>query len=295
MALDRIRWKGEQSFRTMAYYFSVRWNVEAAEDYIRHTLGDFAVPRDPVEYPEIWAPGIPPQYSIVKRRSGGSRYYLLYGDGIMKNANQLGDVLARLVLHVNAQTVRQTSAFLLIHAGAVSTPAGAGILLPARAGGGKTTLVTALVRTGFLFLSDEAGAVDPVSRMLYPFQRPILLKRGHAEIFPDLYGRGNGSAGGGMWHVRPEDIRYGAQGGPCSIRFVVPHQYRRGTPTQVTPLTHAEGAMALLGNALNLPRYGSRALALAADVVRQARSYRLVSGDLDEAVRAITELTGLAE
>jgi len=42
---------------------------------------------------------------------------------------------------------------------------------------------------------------------------------------------------------------------------------------------------------MNLPRYRARALPLVAAVVRRARSYRLVSGDLQEAVSAITELS----
>jgi hypothetical protein len=292
IALDRIRWKGEQNFRMLSYYFSVRWTIEAAGEYIGRWLSDFAVPRDPEEYVEVWAPGVPPQYSIMKRRSGPNPYHLLYGDGVMLQSDKLTDILARLVWHVHSRALRQTGDFLLVHAGAVSTPAGEGILLPAPAGYGKTTLVTALVRAGFLYLSDEAGAVDPVSRRLYPFQRPITLKKGHAAIFPDLYRSENGSAsaGGGMCHVRPEDV--GARGGPCRIRFVVAHRYRPDAPTQITPLTPAQGAMELLTNALNLPRYRSRALPLVADVARRARSYRLVSGNLDEAVRAITELTG---
>jgi hypothetical protein len=277
----------------LSYYFSVRWSLEAAGEYIRHVLGDFAVPRDPDEYNYIWTPGLPPQYSIVRRRSGKLRYRLIYGDAVMQTAYTLNDLLAHLVWHISSQVIRQTGDFLLIHAGAVSTSAGEGVLLPAPSGHGKTTLTTALVRAGFLYLSDEAGAIDPISRRLYPYQRPLILKDGHAKVFPDLYRNANGSApaGAGMCHARPEALRPEAKGGPCRIRFVVAHQYRRGAPTQITPLTPAQGAMELLNNALNLPRYGSRALPLVADVVRRARNYHLVSGDLDEAVQAITDVT----
>ncbi len=293
IALDRIQWKGEQSFRMLSYYCSIRWNVDAAGAYVRRWLGDFTVPDDPEELGEIWAPGLPPLYSIVRRRPGPDAYNLLYGEGIMLSSRDLESVLAQLVWHVHSQAIRTTGDFLLIHAGSVSTRAHEGVLLPAPSGYGKTTLVTALVRAGFLYLSDEAGAVDPVSRKLYPFARALTLKDGHASVFPDLYRTGNGSgwAGAGMRHIRPEDIRPGARGGPCRIRYVVAHQYSPGEPTRVTPLTPAQGAMVLLANTLNLPRYRSRALPLVADVARGARSYRLVSGDLDEAVRAIRELT----
>lgn len=293
VVLDRIRWKGEESFRMLSYYFSVRWNVEKAGDRVLYALGDFVVPPDPEEQPEIFAPGLPPRYTIVRRRSGDNRYYLMYGDGIMIGADVLGPLLARLFWHINTQTLRQSSDFLLIHAGSVSTPAGDGVLLPARSGGGKTTLVTALVRSGFTYLSDEGGAVDPVSRMLYPYPRALTLKLGHADVFPELCGRVNGSEWyeGSRW-IHPAEIRPGAVGStPCPIRFIVAPEYRPGATTELTRITPAEGAMVLLTHSINLRRYRSRALPLAAEVARRARCYRMVSGNLDDAVRAITELT----
>jgi hypothetical protein len=287
-ALARVRWKGEETFRTLSYYFSIRWNAEAAGEHVRRTLGNFVAPRDPSEYAEPRTPGLPPQYSIVK---SGRTYTLFFGDGTLRSNNRLGVVLGRLFWHVNQHTIRRTGDFLLIHAGAVSTPGGEGILLPARSGGGKTTLTTALVRAGFQYLSDDAAPVDPVTGTLYPYPKAISLKEGPVPVFPDLYAsRKRADWVDGHW-IRPTDIRPGAVGGPCRIRFVVAHEYRPGAPTHVAPLTAAQGAMELLNNALNLFFYRSRALPLVADVARGARSYRMISGDLDDAVRAITELT----
>jgi hypothetical protein len=45
-------------------------------------------------------------------------------------------------------------------------------------------------------------------------------------------------------------------------------------------------------HAINLSQYGARALPLLADVARGARSYRLVSSDLSEAVHALLALVG---
>jgi hypothetical protein len=292
--LDRVRWRGEQTFRMLSYYFAVRWNLEKAGQRIMYALRDFAVPPDRSEHPEVLAPGVPPLYSIVRSRSGDSLYHLLYGEGTMRSAANLGTLLAPLFLHINAQTLRQSSDFLIIHAGSVSTPAREGVLLPARSGGGKTTLVTALVRAGFQYLSDEGGAVDPVSGMLYPYPRAITLKMGHANVFPELCGPLTGPdwSHGCKW-IHPADIRPGAVGvGPFPIRFVVAHEYRPGAATELTPITSAEGAMELLTNSLNLPRWRSRALPLVARVAREAQCYRMVSGSLDEEVRTIIELTG---
>jgi hypothetical protein len=291
MTLDRIRWKEEHYFRSLSYYFSVRWNNEALGAQVLHLLGDFSVPRDPDEENPIWAPGLPPRYSLEKRSSGESRYYLLYGESIMAQGNLLHPIMTRLIWHVHTHSVRITGDFLLIHAGSVTTPAGEGVLLPAPSGNGKTTLTTALVRAGFRYLSDEAGAIDPVTRRLYPFQRPLILKEGHAQVFPDLYRIGNGSTRKGMRHLRPELIRQEPKGEPCEIRFVIAHKYQPGARTTITPISKAEALMELVNNVSNLHRYRGRALPLLAPVARRARSYRLVQGNVDEAVEAITAVT----
>lgn len=299
-ALDRVRWKGRQAFRVLSYYFLIRWNVEKVEDLVRNSLGDFAVEPDLAET-EIGdglrrSAGLPIQYSILKSRSTAHPYSLFFGGGEhggdeLMASNLLADVLGKLFWHVNQFAIRQTGDFVLIHAGAVSTPAGEGMLLPAHSGGGKTTLTTALVRSGFQYLSDDAAPVDPISRTLYPYPKPISLKDRHDPVFPDLHPSGKRTDWVSALWIRPGQIRPGAVGEPCRIRFVVGYQYRPGAPTEISPVTPAEGAMDLLNNSLNFPRYRARLLPLVADIAREARSYRLVSGDLDEAVRAITAVT----
>jgi hypothetical protein len=298
-ALDRVRWKGQECFRLLSYYFLIRWNVEEAGERVRQALTDFAVPPDPAET-EIGdgrrrTPGLPLRYSILKSRSTAYRYNLFFG-GDQRGGDELWisdrleDLLSKLFWHINQFAIRQTGDFVLIHAGAVSTPAGEGMLLPARSGRGKTTLTTALVLAGFQYLTDDAAPVDPVSGTLYPYPKPVTLKTGSGSVFPDLYSRTRTASVNWRW-MRPAQIRPGAVGGPCRIRFVVAHEYRPGAPTEITRVTPAEGAMDLLNNNLNFPRYRARALPLVADIARESRSYRMVSGNLDEAVRAITELT----
>jgi len=295
MALDRIRWKGQGTYRVLSYYFSVRWNVDGIEDMLDRILGPFAVAEDPEEHLYPSAPGLPPQYFIIRRRSEATPYRLLYGEGEMHRSADLTSVLGQLLIHINQLAIRRSGDYLLIHAGAVRTPSGDGVLMPAQSGSGKTTMVTGLIRAGFDYLSDEGGAIDPVTRMLYPFQKALWLKKGHASLFPELCPNGDGSAWlSGLWPVSPEHIRPDSVGSPCPIRFVIGLTYRSGAPTEVTPVTTAEGAMLILGNAFNLAIYRSRALQLAADVARQARSYRLVSGDLQGGLRAIMNLTGSA-
>jgi hypothetical protein len=294
MKLDRIRWKGEATYRALSYYFSVRWNVEGIEAFLDRAFGSFAVAVDPDESPWFFTPNVPPQYSIIRRSSERNPYRLLYGgvEGELTRGNNLESVLGQLLTHVNGLAVRRSGDYLLIHAGAVSTPAGQGVLLPAVSGSGKTTLTAALVRSGFRYLSDEAGAIDPVTRMLHPYHKALTLKEGHASVFPELCPNGDGKSWlVGQWPVPTDEIRAGSAGSPCRIRFIIAPTYQSGAATDVTPVTPAEGAMLLLTNTLNLPVYRGRALLIATDVARQARSYRLVTGNVEDALEAITQLT----
>src|SRR5439155_12957010 len=114
--LDRVRWKGEETFRVMSYYFSARWNFQQAEDMLRRTLGHFVVERDPDEYVSPRTPGMPSQYSIVRRRTLNGIFHLFVEESSITSSKLLGSVIAQLLWHVNGQVLRRTGDFLLIHA-----------------------------------------------------------------------------------------------------------------------------------------------------------------------------------
>lgn len=202
-----------------------------------------------------------------------------------------GNLLERFFWHVNAETIRRTGDFLLIHAGAVSTPAGEGVLIVGGSGSGKTTLTAGLVRRGFGYLSDDAGAIDPVTRRLYPYPKALSVKEGRSDPFPEWTASDGARLPRNERHVLAEDIRPGCISGPCDVRFVISHRYQPGSETTLTPLTPAGGILELSRNALNLPVYGSRGMTLLADVARGARHATLSSGSLGDAVEAVVELT----
>ena len=294
--LQRVRWKGQATYQALSYSFEVRWNSDPIGDYVRSVLEPFAVPSDPWEQRSPTTRSTPPTYFVVQGRpSDDARYELLFGDQFafttMMRSSQLTNVLTHLFWHINSEATQRTGDFLLVHAGAVVTPGGDGVLLPAPSGSGKTTLVAGLVRGGFSYLSDEAGAIDPVTGKLHAYPKALTLKRSPRELFPGL-GSGNGGryVQRGPWYVRSEDLRPGAAGEPSAVRFVVAPRYREGGRTELAPMSRAAGVVELCNNTLNLPLYRSRALTLLARVVAQARCYRLEYGDLDEGVRAISRL-----
>jgi hypothetical protein len=285
---------GQNWYRSLTYYFHLEWNSDLMGGYAQKVLSTFSVPRDLGEERIPPTPGLPPSYALVDlgpESTDQFRYQLHYHGQRIAASEEPEYPLSHLFWHTNMETGRQTGSFLIVHASGVRSEAGHGILFPGQPGAGKSTLVTALVREGFGYLSDELGVIDPVTGFLYPYPRAITLKnslifdryRDLAPSHPPLTPS--------QWHLRPDDIRPAAVAGPCPPRLVVYPEYRHGAATELTRLSPGAGILALVQNAVNLPLYGARALKIFAKVAADAEFYRLVSGDLEEAVDAVIGLS----
>jgi hypothetical protein len=207
-------------------------------------------------------------------------------------ARDAPNVLDRLFWHVNMEALLRTGDYLLIHSGSVVTPEGAGVLIPGASGSGKTSLATALVAAGFGFLSDEAGAIDPVTGRLFPYRRAIALKSGAFTEFKALRPkRIPAFAPKSQWYLQPDDIRPGSAAQPSHVGFVFLSRFEKGQPTTLTEIGRAEAVVELMKNCVNISTYRGRAVAVLANALRRARCYRLVRGALDEGVRAVLQTT----
>jgi hypothetical protein len=281
-------WLGECHYRMLSFHFGVRWNSQVLWGAFSQTVEQFDSGRRPAEDLDTSFP----LYSLVEVPPPGPlRYRVLFGETLVSGSDLPGPVLDVLFWHLNTEITRRSGDFLLVHAGAVATPAGAGLLLPAPSGHGKSTLVAGLVRAGFGYLSDEAGAVDPVSRKVYPYPKALSLGWDVLDThFPDLLDGADRQAH--QRHVHPDRLRPGAIAEPCAVRFVIAHRYRAGAPTSITPISLGSAAMELGRNAMNLSVYRERALTLLSDLASGAVGYRMIHGNLYEAVEAIRRVTG---
>lgn len=79
-----------------------------------------------------------------------------------------------LVADLQSTLARLSSDWTFIHAGVVAV-AGRAIVLPAVSGGGKTTMVAALLAEGAKYLSDEFAVVDPMGRV-HPYPRNLAIR-----------------------------------------------------------------------------------------------------------------------
>jgi hypothetical protein len=284
--LKRMRWTGQRAYRLLSYSFSLRTNRAPIVGLVDDVFAAFALPTSAALNGEV--------YRIVDLGTPEPRRYrLLRGDEQLIGSSVLGDVVHQLTYHAMVRMSEHSQEFVLIHAGAVVTPGGKGVLLPASTGSGKTTLVTGLVRVGFGFLSDEVGVIEPWTARLHPFPRALNLRDGSLALFPDLIPEDVGMPGGRRPRYREVgEIRQGSQAAPTQIGFVIAPRHYEGARTEVIPLSAPETVKELWANAMNRALHGAQALPILADVAGKVRGYRLISGDLEEAVQVVSELTG---
>jgi hypothetical protein len=121
---------------------------------------------------------------------------------------------------------------IFIHAGVVGHR-GAAIVVPGRSFAGKTMLVTALVRAGATYYSDEFAVLDEQG-LVHPYAKPLSL-RGDDLMQTDHPVESLG------WTAGSEPLRLGA---------IVITSYRADAEWRPRRVTGGEGAMALLANAV---------------------------------------------
>jgi hypothetical protein len=185
------------------------------------------------------------------------------------------------------QIAATSSTCIALHSGAVRSPGGEVLLLPALSGSGKTTLTAALVRAGWDYGTDEAVGVRAGSLTAVAYPKPLVL---------DLESRALlGLPATGSLNVLPSELRADAVAlrgdiGPVA-RVVLPH-YEEGASVSLTHLEPGEAVIGVLAHALNLARVGQSGLETLCQLATTVPVHRLVHGGAVEAVPVIEALLG---
>lgn len=200
----------------------------------------------------------------------------------------LGEILAHAVWDVHQLVPNNARDFLFLHAGAVERDGGA-LVLPAVMDSGKSSLVTALLRSGWSYLSDELGSIDPVTGRVHPFPKRISLDRSTLGFFPGLEERlsdGGGSPTSDRF-VTPEDVG-AAVAGPVPPRWLVFPTPDFDGEARLTKLTSAAATERMARNSFNLYRYGERGVILLSRTAASAHAYELRGGTPSERAELLT-------
>ena len=214
---------------------------------------------------------------IVRRhRNVESAPVSLYRDGEAVLRRVPEDLaFAQLAWEVNRGVVEEAGNRLLLHAAAAERD-GRIVILAGPEGSGKSTLVSALVRSGLRYVTDETVAVELAAGTIGPYPKPISLRE--TEHCQRL--------------VPANEIRRDvvAMSGGHARLLVLLAGYEPGRATAARAITRAEAAVALAEQSFNFRTLGPGRLDAVAEVVRACDCYRLEVGDLDAGCRLVLDL-----
>jgi hypothetical protein len=202
-----------------------------------------------------------------------------------------GDVFAQLETHLSRRLV-QTEARAMLHAAALVR--GDRVYLFAGCSGcGKTTLTTALLKRGFLFLSDEYAPISLDDLTIERCSMPLKLRESTVRRIspsPEIELLEH------AFFARGEPVYYGVVDPDLVAddrRWRCGRIYFPWNRPELTSGAHrlrpSVAVQQLMDVTLNTPLLGGQAFQLAASLVEAAPCFDLVVGDIDEACRVICD------
>jgi hypothetical protein len=198
--------------------------------------------------------------------------------------------IERLVWEVNRGVVEDAGNQLLLHAAAAEAD-GRIALLAGPEGSGKSTMVTALVRAGLRYVTDETVAVKVPGSAIIPYPKPISLDVDSPAIAALPTSDPSPSLDGlGQRLVPAQSIRPNAVSSGGIPRLLVLLTGRHGRASSVECITRAEAAVALIEQAFNFRGLGPGRMETIAQIVRTSKCCRLDAGDLDANTQDILKL-----
>ncbi len=272
-------------YRALEHTFEVATSDAAIRDYLAAVLGDLAAPGDGVTTASGYELSVRSPGAEGDRRAWVVRDH----DKAVLATHWLDRALYTLLWHINAETIRRSAPhYPVVHA-AAATYGDVAVLLPAPPDAGKTTTVAGLVRAGFGYLTDEAAAIDPHTLRVQPYPKALSIDRGSWEVLADLRPAHHHQIEG-QWQVPASSIRPDVVADATRVRLVLLTSYEGGAATRLEPAHRAEMLLRLADSTFHFRDAPQRNLDVLARMLEDAACYRLVLGDLDEAVRLVGEL-----
>jgi hypothetical protein len=268
-------WVAQDDYRMLSMAFTVASMDGRFAEGLRWHLAPFRLPA-PAQG------GFPVDLIIEEPEEGQDRPMYLFRLATEERyrSSVLTAVFGRAVGEIHAAVPQRARDFLSLHAGAVARN-GDACLLPADMERGKSSLVLALLRAGFSYLSDEVGAIDPVTGRAYPFPKRIKLAPTALPFFPGLEAalRDRDSVPFRLWerYIGAEDV--GARvAEPSAVRWLVFPTPDWDGPARLEPVSQSEAVRRMAESSFNLYRYGERGVVLLSRIAAGAPAFELRGG-----------------
>ena len=207
---------------------------------------------------------------LALRQDSGEGFDVLAGGSPVTASAELGVALRVLDAQIRAEIAFRSRHAVFVHAGAVGH-AGRAILLPGPSFSGKTTLVSALVRAGASYYSDEFAVLDDDGR-LHAYPKPLSIR-----------------AEGTRWgeDTTVEDLGGASGKEHLPVGTIVITRHRPGHSFEPEQRSSGQGAMALVANAVPARDRPAQVMATAR---RAAEGSLVLEGDRGEADAAASEI-----
>ncbi|MFQ5789205.1 MAG: hypothetical protein ACE5JI_01895 [Acidobacteriota bacterium] len=274
--LDRLGWAAGTAFVAHGVRVGIRVNEPAVLSRVDEIL--------PLGSRPARSPLVDHLYSL---RSGGAdpkrgvlRFNLLYSDAAVRVARSMDieAVLQALETHLELLVAAAARNRLFVHAGVVGWRDQA-IVLAGPTFSGKTTLVTALIRAGATYYSDEYAVLDGRGRV-HPYPKPLSI-------------RNDGCPRSQTCPVEALGGRAGRK--PLPVGLVVTSEYKSGSRWRPRLLSPAQGVLALLSNTVSARSRPRFAMATLKKIARRVPVLKGVRGEAEEMIEALlTRLEGKA-
>jgi len=265
-----------QEYRILGRRVSIAGSSPAAQAIVARVFGGF----DPADSGNP----VSQHYKLIETGDG---WDVRAGESTLRSGADLTEALAALESDAIVPALAERSDLIQLHAASLCLPARLeGLALAGGSGMGKTTLAVALMLQGFSLFSDDVVLADPVSLNLSPFRRSVHLSAHSREIIADALGAPV------SWDERdPPGVfcppQFAKRPAPLKWLFFLERDPSR--KPGATLMSPTDAAMAILAQAIGLPRQSRRALDACGRITRDVRCMRLVTGELGAAVRAIQE------
>lgn len=223
------------------------------------------------------------------RWRGDLRFDLLSNGVLRSTIRRAGDLLPYLDWAGNWAVGLGRPEYLQVHAACVSRD-GAGTILAGAPESGKTTLSAALCLSGWHYLCDEFALIDPHSAMLQPYPKALSIKQPSFALLRRWrrslpLGRALAMREGRRVASLPaHQIRPDAVGAACPVRMVVFPRVDTAASPSLRPISAAEALFRLNRLSFNFLDYRAAGIELFERIVRAARCYEMISGDLRASV-----------
>ncbi|MDB4908542.1 MAG: hypothetical protein JWO05_3326 [Gemmatimonadetes bacterium] len=211
---------------------------------------------------------------VPRDSRGRVRFELRAGGRLLHRGYRLSPLVPELDSAIRLEVGLRAADRLFVHAGVVGWRGNA-IVLPGASGTGKTSLVSALLRAGATYYSDEYALLDETGAV-YPYARPLSVRQGSVRRL-----------------LRRPEADLGAQVGvaPLPVKFIVHTTHHAGGRWEPRLLPPGRSALAMFSHTLAARERSSFALSVLSRAAHGAISWEGERGDAAATAAALLDYT----